>query len=254
MAFTELLRTERIVPNPYQPRKQFDTEALQELTASIRENGLIQPVTVRKNGDHFELIAGERRFRACQLLGWETIPAVIIEADDDEMAQLALIENIQREDLSAIEEANAYQELLSRGHITQEQLADKMGKSQSSIANKLRLLNLSEEVKQALVSHQISERHGRAMLGLSNEQQKRVLTHITENDLTVKDTEKYIKNHYTLNPGRRNDNIKCFGVSTRIAINTIHQAINSLKKVNMDIGVSEQDNAEDYVITISIKK
>ena len=254
MAFTELLRTDRIIPNPFQPRKEFNEETLQELTASIRENGLIQPITVRKNGDHFEIIAGERRFRACQLLNWETIPAVIIEADDEDMAQLALIENIQREDLSAIEEANAYRDILVRGNITQEQLADRVGKSQSAVANKLRLLNLAEEVQQALASRQISERHGRAMLGLSNDQQKKVLQHITENDLTVKDTERYIRNHYTLNPDRRNDTIKCFGVSTRIAINTIHQAITSLKKVNMDIDVSEQDNADDYVITISIKK
>ena len=254
MALVELIRTDDIYPNPFQPRHDFDETGLNELAASIRENGLIQPITVRKAGSRYEIVAGERRLRACRSLGWTHIPALISEVSDKEMAQLALIENIQREDLSPIEEAEAYRTILAEGDLTQEQLADKIGKSQSAIANKLRLLNLDEDVRNAIASRQISERHGRAILTLKPEQQKKALDYIVKNDLTVKDTERYIERYYTLNPDNQRDFIKCFGVSTRIAVNTIRQAVNSLRKVNMDIDVTEQDNPDDYVITISIKK
>ena len=240
MALVELIKTADILPNPFQPRKEFDETGINELAASIRENGLIQPVTVRKAGERYELVTGERRLMACRSLGWTLIPA--------------LIENIQREDLNAIEEAEAYRTILADGGMTQEQLADKLGKSQSAIANKLRLLNLDESVRDALAKKKITERHGRAILTLKPDQQKKALDYIVNNNLTVKDTEKYIERYYTLNPDNQKDFIKCFGVSTRIAVNTIRQAVNSLRKVNMDIDVTEQDNPDDYVITISIKK
>ena len=254
MALVELIKTADILPNPFQPRKEFDETGINELAASIRENGLIQPGTVRKAGERYELVTGERRLMACRSLGWTLIPALINDVNDREMAQLALIENIQREDLNAIEEAEAYRTILADGGMTQEQLADKLGKSQSAIANKLRLLNLDESVRDALAKKKITERHGRAILTLKPDQQKKALDYIVSNNLTVKDTEKYIERYYTLNPDNQKDFIKCFGVSTRIAVNTIRQAVNSLRKVNMDIDVTEQDNPDDYVITISIKK
>ena len=254
MALVELIKTADILPNPFQPRKEFDETGINELAASIRENGLIQPVTVRKAGERYELVTGERRLMACRSLGWTLIPALINDVNDREMAQLALIENIQREDLNAIEEAEAYRTILADGGMTQEQLADKLGKSQSAIANKLRLLHLDESVRDALAKKKITERHGRAILTLKPDQQKKALDYIVSNNLTVKDTEKYIERYYTLNPDNQKDFIKCFGVSTRIAVNTIRQAVNSLRKVNMDIDVTEQDNPDDYVITISIKK
>ena len=150
---------ELIAPNPYQPRIEFQDEALMDLAQSIRENGLIQPVTLRAMPDGtYQIVAGERRFRAMKLLGQLEIPAVVMDADELQMAEMALVENIQRENLSAIEEAKAYVDLMAYANLTQSQLALKMGKSQPSIANKLRLLNLCDEVQQAVSEKKISAR------------------------------------------------------------------------------------------------
>lgn len=133
---------EKIEPSRYQPRLKFDEEKLKELTESIQANGLIQPLTVRKMNDHYELIAGERRYRACRNAGFKEIPCYVLSPTDDQAAQMALIENVQRQDLSAIEEAKSYLQIMKQAHLSQEQLAKKVGKSQSAIANKIRLLNL----------------------------------------------------------------------------------------------------------------
>ena len=253
MSNIQTIFMDTIVPNPFQPRYQFDQEGLNELAVSIRENGLIQPIVVRENNGCFEIVAGERRFRACQLLGWQTIQAIVTVADDQEMAQMALIENIQREDLSPVEEAKAYRNLLKMTNSTQEELAQQVGRSQSSVANKLRLLNLSPLVQQAIAEKAITERHGRAMLNLDEQQQQTVLEEIIKKNLTVKQTENFIKKL-----GEEEDDdefsIRCFGVSTRIAVNTIMQAVKSLQQVNMPIEVKHQDNPEEYVMTITIKK
>lgn len=145
------VHVEDIIPNRFQPRLNFDEQALQELAASIRENGIIQPLVLRKLGDKYEIIAGERRFKAAQIAGLTTVPAVISNIDDNKSAEVALVENVQRKDLTAIEEARSYKNLLDKGYLTQEQLAKKMGLSQPAVANKLRLLNLDDEVQQALL-------------------------------------------------------------------------------------------------------
>ena len=178
---------EDIIPNRFQPRLTFDDQALQELAASIKEHGIIQPLVLRKLGDKYEIIAGERRYKASQMAGLTTVPAVISNIDDDKSAEVALIENIQRKNLTAIEEARSYKNLLDRGYSTQEQLAEKLGVSQSTIANKLRLLNLADEVQDALLNEKISERHARALLVIKdNEEQIKWLNKILNERLTVR--------------------------------------------------------------------
>ena len=159
---------EDIIPNRFQPRLNFDEKSLQELADSIKEHGIIQPLVLRKLGDKYEIIAGERRYKAAQIAGLTTVPAVINNVDDNEAAERAIVENVQRSDLTAIEEARSYKNLLDKGYLTQEQLAKKMGLSQPAVANKLRLLNLDEEVQQALLDEQISERHARTLLSIKD--------------------------------------------------------------------------------------
>ena len=176
-----------IMPNRFQPREIFDEQALNELALSIKEHGVIQPIIVRKIGDKYEIIAGERRYRASKLAGKTTIPALVRDIDDKETAKIALLENLQRSDLTPIEEAKTYQTILKLDNITQEELATNLGKSQSTVANKLRLLNLAEEVQTALLNKQISERHARSLLNVPNiEDQKKLLNQVIMNRLTVR--------------------------------------------------------------------
>ncbi len=183
-----------IMPNRFQPREIFDEEALDELSKSIKEHGVIQPIIVRKIGDKYEIIAGERRFRASQLAGKTTIPALVRNIDDKEAAKIALLENLQRKDLTPIEEAKTYQTILKLDNLTQEELAASLGKSQSAIANKIRLLNLDEEVQTALLNQKISERHARSLLNVENKElQKELLEKIIRNRLTVRQLDEEIQ-------------------------------------------------------------
>jgi ParB family transcriptional regulator, chromosome partitioning protein len=180
----------QIVPNRYQPRQVFDQTAIQELAQTIDEHGLLQPIILREYEDgKYEIIAGERRFRAMSLLKWEKAPAIVEKMSDQETASLALIENLQRSQLSPVEEAQAYQKLMELNKLTQSALAKGMGKSQSFVANKLRLLQLITPVQNAIMDHKISERHGRAMLGLTEDQQRETLMKVVNNDWTVRQTE-----------------------------------------------------------------
>ena len=182
-----------IIPNRFQPRLSFDEQGLNELAESIRQHGIIQPLVLRKIGDKYEIIAGERRYKASYIAGLTKVPAVIIDLNDNESAEVAIVENIQRKDLSPIEEAKSYKKLLDRGYLTQDQLASRMGKNQSTVSNKLRLLNLDEKVQDALLNNKISERHARSLLKLGNkEEQKKVLDEILEKRLNVRDTEDLI--------------------------------------------------------------
>jgi ParB family transcriptional regulator, chromosome partitioning protein len=185
---------EEIKPNKGQPRKTFSSEKLEELAASIREKGIIQPLVVRKKGDHFELIAGERRWRASQRAGLLEVPVVIQDVSDDTAVELALIENIQREDLNAVEEAEAYQSLLEKFSLSQEELARRVGKERSTVANSLRLLKLPAEIKRDIVEERLAMGHARALLALdSPEQMKRGREEIIRKNLTVRDTEALVK-------------------------------------------------------------
>ena len=181
------LSMDDILPNRFQPREVFDEQALNELALSIREHGVIQPIIVRKIGDKYEIIAGERRFRASQIAGKKTIPALVRNIDDKESAKIALLENLQRKNLTSIEEARTYDTILKLDNMTQEELANNLGKSQSTVANKLRLLNLDESVQDALLKEQISERHARSLLNVPDKaKQKELLNKVIMNRMTVK--------------------------------------------------------------------
>ena len=183
-----------ILPNRFQPRKYFDEEEIMQLSESIKEHGVINPIIVRKLGDKYELVAGERRYKANILAGNDDIPAIIMDVNDKESSEIAVVENIQRKDLNAIEEAISYKRILDIGYMTQDQLAQKMGKSQSSIANKIRLLKLSDEVQDALMKKQISERHARSLLKLeSQKKQNELLERIINERLTVRKTDEEIE-------------------------------------------------------------
>jgi len=184
---------EDIIPNRFQPRLNFDEQGLQELAASIKEHGIIQPLVLRKLGNKYEIIAGERRYKAAQIAGLTTVPAVISNIDDNASAEVALVENVQRRNLTAIEEARSYKNLLDKGYLTQDQLAKRMGLSQPAIANKLRLLNLDEEVQQALLEEKISERHARTLLTLPLEEQREWLHRIINERLTVRQLDLELK-------------------------------------------------------------
>lgn len=184
---------EDIIPNRFQPRLAFDEEGLKELSESIKQHGIIQPLVLRRLGNKYEIIAGERRYKASIMAGLKTVPAIISNIDDNQSAEIALVENIQRRNLTSIEEAKSYKNLLDRGYLNQTQLAEKMGVSQSTIANKLRLLNLSEEVQNALLEEKISERHARSLLGLSVEEQNEWLKKIIAKRMTVRQLDLELK-------------------------------------------------------------
>lgn len=186
---------EDIIPNRFQPRLSFDDTSLNDLALSIKQHGIIQPLVLRRKNDKYEIIAGERRFKAAKLAGLASVPAVISNLDDNASAEVAIVENIQRKDLTAIEEAKSFQALLDKGYMTQDELARKMGLSQSAISNKLRLLTLDESVQNAILSEKISERHARTLLKVpSHEKQKELLNKIINERLTVKQLEDEIKN------------------------------------------------------------
>lgn len=186
------LNLDDILPNRFQPRIRFDENAINELAESIKEHGVIQPIVVRPIVDKYEIIAGERRYKASVLAGKKTIPAIVTDFNDKESAEIALIENVQRQNLTPIEEAVSYKKILDMGYLTQNQLADKLGKDQSTVANKLRLLNLDEDVQEALLNEKISERHARSLLRLGHKDQRELLHRIIEKRLTVRKTDEEI--------------------------------------------------------------
>jgi ParB-like partition proteins len=249
-----LIAVDEIHPNPYQPRVEFEPQSLNELARSIEENGLIQPIVVREVFDEYEIIAGERRYRACKMVNVGLIPCVVMKASEMETAQIALVENIQRENLNAIEEAKAYVQMMRMSNLTQEELASRVGKKQSTIANKIRLLNLSDEIKSHVINREITERHARALLSLPAEKQEEMLEEILNDKLTVQQTENRIA---TKGPIRKRSvqPLKMgFTRNIEIARNTILQAVDMIKKTNIEIDTLESDTENDYVITIHIKK
>ncbi len=188
-----MIPVDHIIPNRFQPRLEFDQEALNTLANSIKQHGIIQPLVLRRVQDKFEIIAGERRFKAAQMCGMMQVPAIITDLDDNESAEVAIIENTQRKELSAIEEAQSYKKLLDRKYLTQEQLAQRLGTSQSNIANKIRLLSLDKAVQEALMKNQISERHARSLLRIQDpRKQVELLNRVIQERIKVRDLEKEI--------------------------------------------------------------
>lgn len=256
------IELDKIVPNRYQPRREFSDDSIKELAETLDKDGLLQPIVVREDGeDHYEIIAGERRYRAAKSLNWETIPAIVNNMNDDQAASLALIENLQREDLNPIDEAKAYTNLMKLNDLTQTALAKDMGKSQSYVANKLRLLKLDDDVQKALVEGKITARHGRALLNLSDDDQERVLKEIEDKGLNVKQTEEIAKdvNAY-FNPKpkeketKRERVVKRIPKDLKVQINTIKKAVKLAKDSGIKVKVKENNDPDDYKIIIELKR
>ncbi|MDR7669322.1 nucleoid occlusion protein [Bacillus altitudinis] len=252
------LPVDTIMPNRFQPRTIFSEEKIQELATTIHTHGIIQPIVVRPTEEEgkYELIAGERRWRAVQTLQWEKIPAIIKDFTDTETASVALIENLQREELSAIEEAHAYARLLELHDLTQEALAQRLGKGQSTVANKLRLLKLPEEVQQAILEKKISERHARSLVPLKlPELQITLLQEIIEKQLNVKQTEERVVKMLEQKTDRKpKPKRKAFSRDTRIAINTIRQSLHMVEDSGLKINTEEEEFEEYIQLTIRIPK
>lgn len=248
-----MVRISDIIPNRFQPRLTFDEEALNELANSIKEHGIIQPLILRDLGSKYEIIAGERRYKASQIAGLTEVPAIVGSMDDQTSAELALIENIQRKDLSAIEEAKSYKIILDMGNFTQEQLAKRMGKSQSTVANKMRLLSLTNEVQMALMNSLISERHARCLLQVKDaDKQKEVLNKIITERMNVRDTDTYIKNMLGINIeeiSQVGNAINDFNLSKSDTVEVPEQ--NNLSTAPVDI-LKAEDSPKEESVDISL--
>ncbi len=236
----------KIKPNPYQPRGTFNKEDIVELANSIKNYGMIQPLTVRKKDGEYELIAGERRLRASKHLGYEEVPAIVKKLNDQETAEIALVENLQRKDLDFLEEAAAYATLLNQFDLTQQELAERLGKSQSAIANKLRILTLSAEVREKLKSPLISERHARALLKIDDRQQQLIIIEEIKNkELTVRETEKLIEK-IRKKAEKEKGKVVTVYKDLRIFTNTLNKTIREMKKTGLEVKVDKKEE-EDYI-------
>jgi ParB family chromosome partitioning protein len=251
------VRLSEIRANPFQPRKKIDTARLEELARSIREVGVINPVVLRETDGGYELIAGERRVRACQLAGMDTIPAIIKNLSDRETAEIAVIENLQREDLNYFEEAQSYAVLIGEFGMTQEEVAQRVGKTQAGVANKLRLLRLPERVRENISCDLISERHTRALLRLKNEEkQLEVLRRIYESGLTVRETEALIEeigitiSREIKNARRQPEKEKDIPSYVR----TLRALAEKIKTAGFEAELIERDMGEWVELTVKVKK
>lgn len=287
------IKLDQIIPNRYQPRKVFNQDEIRELAHTIDEHGLLQPIVLREyEPAKYEIIAGERRYRAMKMMGWETTPAILRKMTDEESASLALIENLQRAQLSSVEEAQAYRQLMDLNHLTQAALAKGMGKSQSFVANKLRLLKLITPVQTAILDHRISERHGRALLDLDEKQQRTMLMRIVNERLTVRQTEDEVakvlgrplpsevakqkklgKEQTTQSAGLADETAKkkpakktkrkaakkkaqssAKATDGRLALNTIKKSIKMATENGFKVTTHEKETGKAYQLTIEIPK
>ncbi|MEW5783615.1 MAG: nucleoid occlusion protein [Bacillota bacterium] len=234
------INIEDIQPNPYQPRRTFTDEKIMELVQSIKTYGLLQPIILRRTGKKYQLVAGERRLMACKYLGWKSISATVKDLSESAMATIALIENLQRENLNFLEEAMGYARLMQDFNLTQEVLAQRLGKSQSTIANKLRLLKLADSVKQALLDENLTERHARALLKLNTaEQQQKMIQEIIERGLTVSQTEAKIDRILGRLESKTKKAPKGIIRDYRIFLNTIREAVKIIEKSGLSPEIEE---------------
>ncbi|MDY3031922.1 MAG: ParB/RepB/Spo0J family partition protein [Clostridia bacterium] len=248
------LPLEDIAPNKNQPRQYFDDETLEELKNSILEFGLLQPITVRRTGGGYELIAGERRFRAAQLAGLEEIPAIVVESDEKKSAVLSLLENLQREDLTFFEIAQSYERLIREQGMTQSEVAEKIGRSRSSVANKLRLLKLSPIIRKFIRDYDLTERHARALLRLGSEtEQLEAVKQICLKSLTVAETEELISSITDPPPKKPKHEAKGAN-SLSFFKNTVRKAIDIMKKGGVEAEMEETDFDWGTEYKIHVKK
>ena len=245
---------EKIQANPYQPRKDFESEALEDLAASIAEYGVLQPLLVaRGNDDNFLLIAGERRLRASKMAGLLDVPVIVSSYTEQQIAEIALIENLQREDLHFLEEAEGYEKLMTQFNLTQEAMAVRVGKKQSTIANKLRLLNLPLEIRNALKEAQLTERHGRALLKLKNsELQEQVLKQIIKNGWNVKQTEEHIAKLLDEAAPKQKKRLVIVN-DLRIYLNSVKKIVSTINDAGIPAQIKQELDGDDVVVTLRIK-
>ena len=243
-----------IFPNPYQPRKNFDDAALEDLSASIAQYGVLQPLLVSPAEDgRYMLIAGERRLRASKMAKLAEVPVIISEYTSQQIAEIALIENLQREDLHYLEEAEGYEKLMNQFHITQEAMAARVGKKQSTIANKLRLLRLSAPVRKVLMDAELSERHARALLKLPDDEKRlEVLETIVAKNFSVRQTEEYINK---LLDGKSEEKRKRMVIVNyvRIYLNSIKQVVDAVKTAGIPVAMEQTLEGDEVIISVRIK-
>lgn len=255
------LRVEDLAPNPVQPRRRFDEEELRELSESIRSYGILNPLTVRLRCGKYELVAGERRLRAAKLAGLKEVPCLLVDVDMQDAGLLALVENLQRKDLDFLEEAEGLQRLIRMFGMSQEEAARRIGKSQSAVANKLRLLKLPPDVLDALRQNGLSERHGRALLRLPDgESQRAALAVILENHMTVAAADAYIDAllsppEEAPPPPEKKERRRTFVLKdVRLFLNTVTRSIDLMKQGGIDAGMKREETEDALILTISIPK
>lgn len=242
-----LIPIEDIVPNPNQPRKVFNQNELSALASSIRNNGIIQPLIVRKSDeDRYELISGERRLRAAEIVGLETVPCVLMSVSDTDSALFAIIENIQRDNLNCFEEAESILRLMTEYNMSQEEISKKLGRSQSFLSNKIRLLKLSEDLRSVILENSLTERHARALLRLDGDVERlKALLYIIEKNMNVNETDKYIDS--LLMPAAPKPMPKFKKLKDiKIFINTINHAVDTMRSAGIK-AVSEENETSDYI-------
>ncbi|MBR5093483.1 MAG: ParB/RepB/Spo0J family partition protein [Oscillospiraceae bacterium] len=261
------LRVDDIAPDPVQPRRRFDDEALRELSESIRRYGILNPLTVRLRSGRYHLVAGERRLRAAKLAGLREVPCILIDADMQDAALLALIENLQREDMDPLEEAEGLQRVIGMFGLSQEELARRIGKSQSAVANKLRLLKLPGEIREAMRRHGLSERHGRALLRLPDARaQRQVLREILDKDLTVAATEALVERllaqaragqpagEESAAPEKKERRRSFILKDVRVFLNSVSRSVEMMQQGGIGAAMERQETEEALILTISIPK
>lgn len=251
------LPVNEIDPNPNQPRKLFDDSQLAELSASIAEYGVISPLTVRLHFGRYELVAGERRLRAARMAGLKKVPCIVLDVNMEESSMLAMVENLQRQDLDFLEEARGIANLMRMYGLSQEECARRLGRSQSSVANKLRLLKLPDDVLSALRDSGLTERHGRALLRLPDAESRRAaLAHIVQEGLNVAQTDRYVDSllapeEAAPKPGRKRSFIL---KDVRVFLNSLTHSLDVMKKGGIDAGFKKEETDDELIVTISIPK
>ena len=248
----QFVRVERIRPNPAQPRRVFDPVALQELADSIREHGVLQPLTVRRTAEGLELVAGERRLRAARLAGLREVPCILVRADEAQSGMLALVENLQRRDLDYIEEAEGLARLMTLYGLSQEQAAAKVGKSQSAVANKLRLLKHPPQVLDALRQAGLTERHARALLRLPEERRLEAVGVMAARSMTVAQAEQYIDSLLQARPKARPPKIVCRDL--RLVLNTLDRSLELIRAAGVQCQYGREETEQEIVLTIRLPK
>jgi len=255
------LNVDDIHPNPVQPRKRFDDASLEELSNSIQGYGILNPLTVRLRGNRYELVAGERRLRAARLAGLLEVPCILLDVNMEDASLIALVENLQRRDLDFIEEANGISQLIRMFGMSQEEAARRIGKSQSAVANKLRLLKLPPDVLESLRQNGLSERHGRALLRLPDAQEQReALLYIVDNGLTVAATDAYVDallaqpQEEEPEPDKPEPRRSFVMKDVRVFLNTLSRSIDLMKQGGIDAGIHREETEDSLILTISIPK